>query len=91
MPSVDSISDLAPHRLLFDQGIEPCPAAVMVQEPGRLTRLLVDGKAGAGQRTRATFFGDNDGAKLFVTWRPENSSGPAETVLADLGLHGVEP
>ena len=75
---------------LFVQGIEPGLAAVTVQEPGRVKELLVDGKAVAGQGTRATFFDDNDGAKLLVTWRPEKSGASAETVLADLGLRGVE-
>ncbi len=75
---------------LFDQGIEPGPAAVTAREPGRLTRLLVNGKAVGGRATRATFFDDNDGPKLLVTWRPEKSAAPAETVLADLGLRGVD-
>ena len=56
---------------LFDQGIEAGAAAVAVSEPGRVQRLLADGKVVAGRGTRATFFDNNDGAKVLVTWRPE--------------------
>ena len=59
---------------LFDEGIEPDHGAVTVREPGRVKRLLVEGKLADGRGTRATFFDDDDGAK----------------VLADLGLRGVE-
>ena len=75
---------------LFDQGIEPDRAAATVQEPGRVKRLLVDGKMAAGHGTRATFFDDNDCSKLLVTWRPERSAAPPAAVLADLGLRGGE-
>ena len=75
---------------LFDQGIEPHRAADTVREPERVKRLIVDGKMAAGHGTRATFFDDNDGAKLLVAWRPESPAAPLAAVLADLGLRGVE-
>ena len=71
---------------LFDRGIEADLAVVMVREPGRLTDLLVDGRAVAGRGTRATFFDDDDGAKLLVTWLPEKPS--VKAALADLGVGG---
>lgn len=71
---------------LFVRGVEAGPAAAMAREPGRLTDLLVDGKPVAGRGTRATFFDDNDGAKLLVTWRPEKSA--VLGAFADLGSGG---
>ena len=73
---------------LFDRGVEADLAAAMVREPGQLSDILFDGRAVAGRGTRATFFDDEDGVKLLVTWRPAPSS--VEAALADLGLGGGE-
>ena len=75
---------------LFDRGVEPEAAALVVSDPRRVQRLLADGKVVAGHGTRATFFDDNDGPKVLVTWRPERPPAQAATALADIGLGGIE-
>ena len=62
---------------LFDRGVDPDRAAAVVQEPGRVARLRVDGRVLAGTGTKATFFDDNDGPKLLVRWHPETPPSPA--------------
>ena len=62
---------------LFDRGVEPDRATAVVQEPGRITGLCVDGRALTGRATKATFFDDNDGPKLLVRWRPQTPPPPA--------------
>ena len=62
---------------LFDRGVEPDRATAVVQEPGRITRLRVDGRELAGCATKATFFDDNDGPKMLARWRPETPPAPA--------------
>ena len=62
---------------LFDRGVEPDRATAVVQEPGRITRLRIDGRVLAGRATKATFFDDNDGPKMLVRWRPQTPPAPA--------------
>ena len=75
---------------LFDQGVEAGPAAMVAREPERVTGVRLAGRAVPGRGTRATFFDDNDGAKVLVTWRPETSPARVATALADLGLGEIE-
>lgn len=60
---------------LFDQGVEAGPAAMVAREPERVTGVRLAGRAVPGRGTRATFFDDNDGAKLLVTWQSDSANG----------------
>ena len=75
---------------LLQEGVRRGPATAVVRDPERVTGVRLAGRALAGRGTRATFFDDNDGDKLLVTWRPERSPTRAETALAELGLSGIE-